>query len=111
VPHARLVLLTDSPHSAAAMALQGFNPVVMNIDSFGAWNFLRTCRRMVISACHPSDWWAAWLSEAEEIYAVDPWDVRKRSNCTGPYGCGWLNGRPLARPDLHVTEPRWIYEW
>ena len=36
------------------MALQAFNPVVMNIDSFGAWNFLRTCRRMVVSVDAPS---------------------------------------------------------
>ncbi len=111
VPHSRLVLLTDAPHGAEVAALAEFKPVVMPAESIAAWKFLRTCRRMVISVCHPADWWAAWLSGAGEIYALDPWPTRKQSHCEGDYGCGWLNGRPLGRPDLRVTEPRWIYDW
>lgn len=111
VPHTRLVLLTDSPMGEEVMDLAAFKPVIMPIEGFAAWNYLRTCRRMAVNVCHPSEWWAAWLSDAEEIYAVDPWPARKQSHCQGAYGCGWLDGRPLARPDLHVTEPRWIYDW
>jgi len=111
VPHRRLVLLTDDPPGEAAAALMHLKPEVRNIDSFASWNWLRTCRRMALTVCHPAEWWAAWLSEAEEIYAVDPWPSHRQPDCQGPYGCGWLTGRPLARPALRVTEPHWIYEW
>lgn len=111
VPHQRLVLLADVPHSRAVAALQHLNPLVMQADSIASWNWLRTCRRMIVNVCHPSDWWAAWLSDAAEIYAVDPWPANRKSHCAGPYGCGWLRGRPLARPNLRVNEPRWIYDW
>jgi hypothetical protein len=111
VPHRRLVLLTDAPQSPAAAALSELRPVVRPIDSFASWNWLRTCRRMALTICHPGEWWAAWLSNAEEIYAVDPWPANKRARCDGPYGCGWLRGRPLARPSLRVTDTRWIYDW
>jgi len=112
VPHRKLTILTDSPDCAAVEALRDRNPQILQADSFTAWNWLRTCRRMAIVLCHPSDWWAAFLSRASEIYAIDPWSYRhKKSPCSGPYGCGWLSGRPLARPDLHVPGPRYIYEW
>jgi hypothetical protein len=107
----RLFILTDDPHGEAVRPMERFKPVVMNIDSMGAWHWLRTCRRMVVNVCHASDWWAAWLSGAQEIYAIDPWPSHKPADCNGPYGCGWLRGRPLARPNLRVPEPRWKYDW
>ena len=107
----RLVLFTDDFHCEAVQKLAPFNPVTANIDSFASWRWLRTFPRMVLPLCHPADWWAAWLSDPREIYAVDPWPSRVKNQCAGIYGCGWLGGRPLARPDLRVNEPRWIYEW
>jgi hypothetical protein len=107
----RLVVLTDSTQGEAVQALRHLDPVVINIDSFASWNWLRTFPRMVLTVCHPAEWWAAWLSDAREIYAVDPWPSNVKNNCAGAYGCGWLRGRPLGRPNLHVNEPRWIYDW
>lgn len=109
-PHDRLILLTDSPLRASG-ELGDFKPVVKNLDSFASWNWLRTCRRMAITVCHPAEWWAAMLSDAEEIFALDPWPANTRSSCAGPYGCGWMGGRPLGRPELRVNEPRWKYDW
>jgi len=111
VPHGRLTVLTDAPHSPETAALHARQPRILPADSFASWNWLRTCRRMALTLCHPSDWWAAFLSPAEEIYALDPFTPRKKSHCAGPYGCGWLGGRPLARPDLFINEPRYHYDW
>jgi hypothetical protein len=107
----RLVVLTDGMLGPVAGDLERFHPTVINIDSFSSWNWLRMFKRIVLSVCHPSEWWAAWLSDAREIYAVDPWPSDKRANCAGPYGCGWVRGRPLARPNLRVNESRWNYDW
>ncbi len=109
--HERLVLLTDSAMGESTAALKDLKPVLRNIDSFHSWNWLRSCRRMAITVCHPADWWAAMLSDAEEIYAMDPWPANSRINCKGPFGCGWAGGRPLGRPELRVMEPRWKYDW
>lgn len=111
VPHRRLTILTDAPHCAEVEELRSRNPRIMAAGSFAAWNWLRTCRRMAVVICHPLDWWAAFLSEAPEIYALDPWSTRGQSPCLGPYGCGWSGGRPLARPDLSIPDPRYIYDW
>ncbi|HWB04887.1 MAG TPA: hypothetical protein VG796_17800 [Verrucomicrobiales bacterium] len=111
IPHRRLLILSDDMHGEAVESMRHLNPTVLHIDSFASWNWLRTFSRIVLPICHPSDWWAAWLSNAKEIYAVDPWPSHKRIDCTGPYGCGWTRGRPLARPNLRVNEPRWIYDW
>jgi hypothetical protein len=110
-PHERLVLLTDAPLSPTVKELSRLNPVLRNIHCFSSWNWLRTCRRMAITVSHPAEWWAAQLSSAEEIYALDPWPADKQAHCGGPYGCGWVGGRPLGRPELRVTEPRWKYDW
>lgn len=82
----RLVVLSDDPHSEAVMALKKLNPTVMAIDSFASWNWLRTCRRMAITTCHASDWWAAWLSEAQEIFAINPWQKQIGTDCLQEYG-------------------------
>lgn len=111
VPHQRLVVLTDAPECDEVQALRPRNPRIIHADSFASWNWLRTCRRMMIPIVHPADCWAAFLSSAEEIYALDPWPAGKASDCSGPYGCGWLNGRPLARPNLRIEEPRYRYDW
>jgi hypothetical protein len=110
-PYERLVVFTDNMFGEAMDALRPLNPKVMCIDSFASWNLLRTFSRMVLSICHPAEWWAAWLSDAREIYAVDPWPSHVSKHCAGIYGCGWQQGRPLARPQLRVNEPRWIYDW
>ncbi len=110
-PHRRLTVLTDNANCAEVAALRERRPRILAADSFAAWNWLRTCRRMALTLCHPSDWWAAFLSSAEEIYALDPFTSRKQSHCAGPYGCGWIGGRPLARPELFVNEARYRYDW
>jgi hypothetical protein len=111
VPHRRLTVLTNDPLCDEVRALRDRKPRILPADGFDAWNWLRTCPRMAVVLCHPSDWWAAFLSNAREIYALNPWSSRRRVHCTGPYGCGWLGGRPLAQPDLHMPDPRYIYEW
>lgn len=111
VPHRRLVIITDAPQCPEVTALLPRQPQIMPAGSFAVWNWLRTCRRMAINVCHPFEWWAAFLSGAEEIHALDPWPTRKQGHCTGPYGCGWAGGRPLARPDLFIPEPRYHYDW
>ena len=112
VPHRRLTVITDNPLSAAVESLQHRNPEVLLADSFAAWNYLRSFQRMAVVLCHPSDWWAAFLSNAREIYALDPWQLRNgNQSCMGPYGCGWLRGRPTAVPDLRITESRYHYDW
>jgi hypothetical protein len=111
VPHRRLTVLTDAPDCPEVRALRSRNARVLPADSLASWHWLRTCRRMALTLCHASDWWAAFLSSAEEIYALDPFTPRKQSHCAGPYGCGWMGGRPLARPDLFVNESRYHYDW
>ncbi len=111
VSHRRLVILTDAPDCDEVTALRPRRPLVLPADSFASWNFLRTCPRMAIALGHAADWWAAFLSSAQEIFALDPWTSRKKIHCSGPYGCGWLGGRPLARPDLFINEPRYHYDW
>jgi hypothetical protein len=107
----RLVILTDEPGRLDLGPLAAFHPVEWGVDSDNSWRWLRTCRRLAIPLGHAADWWAAWLSDAEEIYVCDPWGPGVESPCQGEYGCGWLGGRPLGRPDLRVNEPRWIYDW
>lgn len=107
----RLFLFTDNVFGEDTSALRHLNPIVAGIDSFTSWNRIRTFSRIVLGVSHPAEWWAAWLSDAQEIYAVDPWPSHVRDHCAGGYGCGWLDSRPLARSNLRVHEPRWIYDW
>ena len=109
----RIHVITDQPQAPGLSELAPLDPVIMDANSLATWQWLRCCRRIALPLTHASDWWAAWLSRADEIYALDPWplDGRALNNRTEAYGCGWRASRPLGRPDLRVNEPRWLYDW
>jgi hypothetical protein len=85
VQPARLVILTDAPQRLRASDFGPLETEVRGLGGFDTWNWLRSCRRMAIPAGHALDWWAAWLSGAEQIFVCDPWTVPK-TDCPQEYG-------------------------
>jgi diadenosine tetraphosphatase ApaH/serine/threonine PP2A family protein phosphatase len=86
VAPARVVIFSDQPSRVPVDELAAWPVEVRALGTFHAWNELRTFRRMAIPAGHADEWWAARLSEAEEIYVCDPWTPEEVKNCAQEYG-------------------------
>lgn len=81
----RIIIVADLPQRVDAAALASHLTEVRGLGGFEMWNFLRSARRIAIPAGHASDWWAAQLSDAQEIYVCDPW-TEVRQECVQEYG-------------------------
>ena len=81
----RLVIVADFPQRVDISAFAPHRTELRGLGGFDTWNWLRSARRLVIAAGHASDWWAARLSEAEEIYVCDPWTDGDAA-CVQEYG-------------------------
>jgi hypothetical protein len=81
----RLVIVTDLPQRVDTAAFAPHRTELRGLGGFEMWNWLRGARRLAIAAGHASDWWAARLSAAEEIYVCDPWTTGG-VECAQEYG-------------------------
>lgn len=90
----RLILCSDDPDDPFLRRFAPYQPIIRRAAELDDFRLLRAARKIVLSQSSFS-WWAAFLSEAEEIYFPLP--------ATG----FWGEDRPDI--DLRVDEPRYIY--
>ena len=90
----RLYIVTEDPTHRYLEAFSKYDPIMVSSDVLHDFCFLKASKRIILSVSTFA-WWAAWFSEATEIYS--------------PMAGLW---NPLLRPDiaLHVTdESRYRY--
>ena len=81
----RIIIVADLPQRVDQAAFAPHVAELRGLGGFEMWNWLRSARRIAIAAGHASDWWAAQLSDAQEIYVCDPW-TEVREECVQEYG-------------------------
>lgn len=99
VAPAKLFIATETPDDPLFFGqLADLNPTIIHEGPMANFRFIASFGK--IALCQDAtSWWAAFLSEAQEIY-FPPCD-------RGP----WSGTRGSDLPDLRVPEPRYVYDW
>jgi len=77
-----LYVVTDDPeYQLTQKFVSRYKAKIHSFDVIEDFNFIKSVNKIALSASSFS-WWAAWLSEAKQIYIpqVGDWDSRLRSN-------------------------------
>ena len=82
----RLIICTDSFDDPFFENFKSYNPIYANYPIFQQFNLIRSANKIVMTESTYC-WWAAFLSEAQEIYF--------------PLQGDWLNNKDV---DLEVTD-------
>jgi hypothetical protein len=92
----RLFITSDSPQHPLLKPFDKYSPIYFfQSDPIKTFNFIRIFNRIVLSQSSYS-WWAAFLSQAEEIY----YPITQNGQ--------WVV-RPKNDEDLRVDEDRYVY--
>ncbi|MEC4989628.1 MAG: alpha-1,2-fucosyltransferase [Oscillatoria sp. PMC 1068.18] len=75
----KLYICTDSPRSDLLNLFDKFNPEIVNLDTIKTFQFIKSFQKIIISQSTFS-WWAAYLSNAEEIYFPKVYTCEKLFN-------------------------------
>lgn len=101
------VFADEVPDRETARTLEpyGYNGVWNPLDTPASFRQLRGFRSICASAHHPFEWWAAFLNPTAQAWFYDPYF----GGCRKGGRCVWIGGRPLARPDLRISDRRFSY--
>lgn len=97
----KLYICTDSPDHDFIKEFSKYNPIITAQSAINDFKILRSFNKIVMSQSTFS-WWAAWLSEAVEIYTPVPKSGNNKL----------INEWSIGRPDIATfvdDEPRYKY--
>ncbi|MEO5903789.1 MAG: alpha-1,2-fucosyltransferase [Gemmatimonadaceae bacterium] len=93
----RVWIVTDDPEDPYLEQFAALQPTYFTAEPFEQFNFLRAARHLVLCAS-TFTWWAAFLSDAEQVY----FPILDRP-------CHWWASSGPSPTDLRVSAPNYTY--